>query len=70
MEPSSWRLMVALVKVDDAPDAPPLVTTMHEIRARVHLLISVPDEDLGEPTKEPAADDVTVLQAARSLIGG
>ena len=71
MEPSGWRLMVPLVEVDDAPDAPPLVVTLGEVRARVHLLASVPDDDLGEPTVTLAAEDVTVLlAAARSLISG
>jgi hypothetical protein len=70
MEPSGWRLMVSLVEVDDAPDAPPLVVTLGEVRARVHLLTSVPHDDLGEPTEELAPEEVTVLQtAARSLLG-
>ena len=71
MDPSGWRLMVPLVGLDDAPDAPPLVVTLGEVRARVHLLTSAHHDDLGEPIEELAADDVTVLQAAaRSLIGG
>jgi len=71
MEPSGWRLMVPLVGRDDAPDAPPLVVTLHEVRARVHLLTSAHHDDLGEPTEELATDYVAVLQAAaRNLIGG
>jgi hypothetical protein len=50
MEPSGWRLMFPLVDLDDAPHAPPLVVTLDDVRARVHLLSSVPDGDLGEPT--------------------
>ena len=69
MEPSGWRLMVPLVGLDDAPDAPPLVVTLGDARARVHLLSSVPDGDLGEPTDELSAEDLNVLQAAaRSLL--
>ena len=71
MEASGWRLMVPLVEVDDAPDAPPLVVTLGEVRARVHLLTSVPDDDLGAPTQQLSAEEVTVLQAAaRRLITG
>ena len=71
MEPSGWRLMVPLVGRDDAPDAPPLVVTLHEVRARVHLLTSAHHDDLGEPVGELATDCVAVLQAAaRNLIGG
>jgi hypothetical protein len=69
MEPSGWRVMVPLVDLDDAPDAPPLVVALGEVRARVHLLTSAHHDDLGEPTRELSAEEVTVLQAAaRSLI--
>jgi hypothetical protein len=61
MEPSGWRLMVPPV---DAPDAPPLVVALGEVRARVHLLISVPDDDLGEPTGTFSAEDIELLHAA------
>ncbi len=64
MEPSGWRLMVPLVSLDDAPDAPPLVVTLDEVRARVHLLSAVPDGDLGEPTGALRAEDLGRLQAA------
>jgi hypothetical protein len=69
MEPSGWRLMVPLVEIDDAPDAPPLVVTVGEARARVHLLTSAHRDDLGEPTQHLDAEEVTMIQtAARSLI--
>ena len=61
MEPSGWRLMVPLV---DAPDAPPLVVTLGEVRARVHLLTSVPDDDLGDPAGSFSAEDIELLHAA------
>jgi hypothetical protein len=64
MEPSGWRLMVPLVELDDAPDAPPLVVTLDGARARVHLLTSVPDDDLGEPVETLPVEDVEALQAA------
>lgn len=64
MEPSGWRLMVPLVDLQDAPDAPPLVVTLDEVRARVHLLTSAPDDDLGEPAGSLPVEDVEVLQAA------
>ena len=64
MEPSGWRLMVPLVDLDDAPDAPPLVVTLGEVRARVHLLTSAHRDDLGEPTEQLDAEQVMVLQAA------
>lgn len=44
VEPSGWRLMIPLVDLDDAPDAPPLVVTIDRHRARVHLL----DQQLAE----------------------
>ena len=69
MEPSGWRLLVPLVEVDDAPDAPPLVVRLGEARARVHLLTSAHHDDLGEPTHELSAEEVAALQAAaRELI--
>ena len=64
MEPSGWRLMVPLVPFDQAPDAPPLVVTLDGVRARVHLLTSVPDGDRGEPTGALSGEDVERLQAA------
>lgn len=69
MEPSGWRLMVPLVDRDDAPDALPLVVTLGELRARVHLLTSAHHDDLGEPTQQLDAEEVMVLQAAaRSVL--
>jgi hypothetical protein len=45
------------------------VVALGEVRARVHLLTSAHHDDLGEPTRELSAEEVTVLQAAaRSLI--
>lgn len=71
MEPSGWRLMVPLVNLDDAPDAPPLIVTVDDLRARVHLLTSVPDDDLGEPAGSLPVEDVEMLQAAaQRLISG
>lgn len=70
MEPSGWRLMVPLVSLDDAPDAPPLIVTLDGIRARVHLLTSVPADDLGEPTGTLPVDDVETLQTAASRLLG
>jgi hypothetical protein len=70
MEPSGCRLMVPLVDLDDAPDSPPLITTVDGVRARVHLLTSVPDSDLGEPIGSLSVEDVETLQAAaRRLLG-
>ena len=69
MEPSGWRLLVPLVESADAPDAPPLVVSLGEARARVHLLTSAHRDDLGEPTQELSSEDVTALKAAaRELI--
>jgi hypothetical protein len=57
MEPSGCRLMVPLVDLDNAPDAPPLVVTLGEVRARVHLLTSAPQDDLGEPVAELVTEE-------------
>lgn len=70
MEPSGWRLMVPLVDLDDAPDAPPLIVTVGGVRARVHLLTSVPDDDLGEPSEALPVEDIESLQAAASRLLG
>lgn len=70
MDPSGWRMMVPLVDLDDAPDAPPLIVTLDGVRARVHLLTSVPADDLGEPTGKLPVDDVEALQAAASRLLG
>lgn len=70
MEPSGWRLMVPLVGLDDAPVAPPLIVTLDGVRARVHLLTSVPADDLGEPAGTLALDDVEALQAAVTRLLG
>jgi hypothetical protein len=70
VEPSGWRLMVPLVDLADAPDAPPLVVTVDRYRARVHLITSVHEDDLGSEADELPADDLHQLQiAARQLIG-
>lgn len=69
IEPSGWRLMVPLVDLDDAPDAPPLVVTVEGCRARVHLVSSVHVDDLGSPTSDlPAADIHRLRQAAQQLV--
>ena len=70
MEPSGWRLMVPLVRLDDAPDAPPLIVTLGGVRARVHLLTSVPADELGETAGTLPVDDVETLQAAASRLLG
>ncbi len=70
VEPSGWRLMVPLVALDDAPDAPPLVVTVGDHRARAHLLVSAPHDGLGEPAGELVPDDLWILQAAvQRLVG-
>ena len=70
MEPSGWRLMVPLVGPDDAPDAPPLIVTLDHVRARVHLLTSVPADELGEPTGTLALNDIEALQVAATRLLG
>ena len=70
MEPSGWRLMVPLVPLDDAPDAPPLIVTLDDFRARVHLLTSIPADELGEPTGVLPHDDVEALRAAAQQLLG
>lgn len=64
VDPSGWRLMIPLVALDDAPDAPPLVITVDGQRARVHLLCGAPNDELGEPAGQLSPDDVGLLQAA------
>ena len=64
VEPSGWRLMVPLAALDDAPDAPPLIVTVGSHRARVHLLLSAPRDELGERVGELTADEVRLLRAA------
>lgn len=56
--------MIPLVALDEAPDAPPLVVTVDDRRARVHLLCSAPGDQLGEPAGQLDPDDVGLLQAA------
>ncbi len=69
VEASGWRLMVPLVGLQDAPDAPPLVVTLGEWRARVHLLTGVPDHRLGQTDSELSPDQVTKLKTAvRALV--
>ena len=70
MEPSGWRLMVPLVHLDEAPDAPPLIVTLDDVRARVHLLTGAPAGELGESTGRLPSDDIATLQeSARRLLG-
>jgi hypothetical protein len=64
VEPSGWRLMIPLVELGDAPDAPPLVVTVDRHRARVHLLASAPQDELGEAAGELDPDHVIALQQA------
>lgn len=69
VDASGWRLMVPLVELADAPEAPPLVITVAGWRARTHLLQSVPEERLGDPDGELDVEDVAALQqAVRALI--
>jgi hypothetical protein len=70
VEPSGWRLMVPFVGLDDAPDAPPLVVTVRDQRARVHLLVSAPHDELGALVGELDPDDVATLQAAVQCLVG
>ncbi len=70
VEASGWRLMVPLVGLQEAPDAPPLVVTLGEWRARVHLLTGVPDHHLGEAYSQLSPDHVAKLKVAvRTLVG-
>lgn len=70
VDPSGWRLMVPLVDLADAPDAPPLVITMEGWRARAHLLTSAPHDGLGAPEGALTSDDTRALRdAVRSLLG-
>ena len=71
VDPSGWRLMVPLVEKADAPDAWPLVVTVDDWRARVHLLTSVAHGELGEPDGRLTPDQVAALQdAVRGLVDG
>jgi hypothetical protein len=68
-EPSGWRLMVPLVDLTDAPDAPPLVVTLGELRARVHLVCGVPHDELGEADERLTDEHLAALRAAvRQLV--
>lgn len=64
VEPSGWRLMIPLVDLDDAPDAPPLVVTVGDQRARVHLLCSVSQDELGDPAGQLNHDQLATLAHA------
>ena len=64
VETSGWRLMIPLVALGDAPDAPPLIVTVGSERARVHLLCSAAHDELGELVGDLSVDDVWNLQAA------
>jgi hypothetical protein len=71
VEPSGWRLMVPLVGLDEAADAPPLVVTVNGRRARVHLLLSAPTDELGDPGGELRPHEVWLLQSAvQRLVSG
>lgn len=71
MEPSGWRIMVPLVEPDQAPDAAPLVITLEQGRARVHLLASALRDELGESESRLSNDEVEALQtAAATLVAG
>lgn len=71
VEPSGWRVMIPLVAVDDALDAPPLVVTVDGERARVHLLCTASHGELGELVGELSGDDVWILQTAvQRLVAG
>ncbi len=64
VEGSGWRLMIPLVGVGDAPDAPPLVCTVGHRRARVHLLTGVPADRLGAPYGQLDTTETALLQEA------
>lgn len=49
VEPSGWRLMIPLLDLADAPDAPPLAVILDGWRARLHMISGVPQDELGEP---------------------
>lgn len=71
VELSGWRLMVPVVDLADAADAPPLVVTLGRLRARVHLLTTVHIHDLGDPEGHLDANAVEMLQdAVRALVDG
>ncbi|MFN2557491.1 MAG: hypothetical protein ABR592_11610 [Nitriliruptorales bacterium] len=61
--------MVPLVGLQDAPDAPPLVVTLGEWRARVHLLTGLPDHHLGAADSQLSPDQLAKVKAAvRALV--
>ena len=69
VEPSGWRVMIPLVELDEAPDAPPLVVTVDGHRARVHLLVSAAHDELGQAIGELDPSHVVTLQeAVRRLV--
>lgn len=68
MEPSGWRIMVPLVDLDDAVDAPPLVVTVGDERARVHLLCTAPHDELGEPDGDLQPDETEGLAVAAAML--
>jgi len=70
VEPSGWRLMVPVVDLVEAPEAPPLVITVGRQRARVHLLTTAPVDELGAIDGELGVAEVEDLRdAIRALIG-
>ena len=70
LDASGWRLMVPLVDPYEAIDAPPLVVPAADGHARVHLLTSVPADELGTPLGALSADDLAALQTAvASMVG-
>ena len=64
VDASGWRLMIPLVAPDDAADAPPLVVTVGNWRARVHLLTSAASHELGQPAGHLTDAQLADLQAA------
>ncbi len=71
VDDSGWRLMVPLVDLHDAADAPPFVLTVDGRRARVHLLSSAHVDDLGSYHDELDPFETLRLQeAARALLAG
>lgn len=64
VDPSGWRLMVPLMDLAEAPEAPPLVVTVQPWRARLHLLVGIPENRLGEAVDQLPPAQIRRLQAA------
>lgn len=71
MDPSGFRIMVPLYDPFDVPLLPPFVVALRDYKARVHLMVAVDEDDLGEPVDhlDPTATD-RLQAAARTLLGG